>query len=207
MSSRPQPNLESVTTIRADGSRPFLHPADVQRRLSRWRRLTALVLLAVYVLLPWIPIHGYPAVFLDVVERRFHFFGITLATQDLWLCFFLISGVAFGLFYVTSLFGRVWCGWTCPYTVFLEHVYRRVERWIEGDATARRHLDASPWSPPKLLKRSLKHGIFLLLSALIAHVFLSYFVSIKQLYGWMQGPPSQHLFAFGSVLFITGALY
>src|SRR4051812_42709832 len=100
MSNRPQPNLESVTTINADGSRLFLHPADVQGRLMRWRRATALLLLAIYVLLPWIPITGYPAVFLNVVERRFHFFGITLATQDLWLCFFLVSGLAFGLFYV-----------------------------------------------------------------------------------------------------------
>ena len=207
MSQRVQPNLDSVTTISADGSRPFLHPADVQGPFTRWRRVAAAVLLLVYVALPWIPVNGYPAVFLDVAERRFHFFGLTLATQDLWLGFFIVSGLAFGLFYVTSFLGRIWCGWTCPYTVFLEHLYRRVERWIEGDAPARRRLDDTPWTASKITKRVLKHGIFIAMSATIAHVFLSYFVSIRKLYEWMQGPPNQHLFAFGIVLFLTGALY
>ena len=207
MTKPPQPNLDSVTTIREDGSRPFLHPADVRGRFTWLRRLAALALLVIYVLLPWIPVNGYPAVFLDVAERRFHFFGLTLATQDLWLAFFLVAGLAFALFYITAFFGRIWCGWTCPYTVFLEHLYRRVERWIDGDAPARRKLDDAPWTASKIFKRVLKHGIFVVISALIAHVFLSYFVSIKQLYLWMQGPPKQHLFAFGVVLFLTGALY
>lgn len=207
MSRRLQPNLDSVTTINADGSHHSLHPADVRGPFTVWRRTAALVLIAVYVLLPWIPVNGFPAVFLDVAERRFHFFGLTLATQDLWLGFFIVSGLAFGLFYVSSFLGRIWCGWTCPYTVFLEHLYRRVERFIDGDAPARRRLDAAPWSPSKALKRMLKHGAYLLLSAAIAHVFLSYFVSIRKLYAWMQGPPAQHLFAFGVVVFLTGALY
>jgi cytochrome c oxidase accessory protein FixG len=207
MSNRLQPNLESVATISTDGSRPFLHPADVSGRFTFWRRMAAVLLIAFYVLLPWIPVNGFPAVFLDVMERRFHFFGITFATQDLWLAFFLVSGLAFGLFYVTSLFGRIWCGWACPYTVFLDHVYRRVERLIDGDAPARRRLDAAPWSALKVAKRVVKHGLFLTISAVIAHVFLSYFVSFKQLYLWMQGPPGHHWFAFGAVLFLTAGLY
>jgi cytochrome c oxidase accessory protein FixG len=159
------------------------------------------------VALPWIPINGYPAVFLDVQERRFHFAGLTLATQDLWVGFFLITGLAFSLFYVTALFGRLWCGWTCPYTVFLEHVYRRIERLIDGDATARRRLEDAPWTTAKIARRVLKHGVFLLVSAVIAHIFLSYFVSLKKLYEMMKGPPSEHLLAFGVVMFLTGALY
>ncbi len=205
--SKRAPNLTSVTTINADGSRSFLHPADVKGRFTLARRLTALVLMGVYVLLPWVPVNGFPAVFLDAANRRFHFFGLTLAAQDLWLGFFLITGLAFGLFYVTSLFGRLWCGWTCPYTVFLEHAYRRIERLIDGGSARRRQLDAAPWSAGKVLRRVVKHALYLVLSLLIAHVFLSYFVSIRQLYVWMQGPPSQHLMAFGVVLFLTGALY
>lgn len=201
------PTLESLSSIREDGSRRFIHPADARGRFTFWRRASALLLLVIYIALPWIPINGYPAVFLDVQERRFHFLGLTLATQDLWVGFFLITGLAFSLFYITALFGRVWCGWTCPYTVFLEHVYRRIERWIEGDAMARRRLDEAPWTAAKLIRRAMKHGLFILVSAVIAHIFLSYFVSLKRLYEMMQGPPSQHFLAFSVVAFLTGSLY
>lgn len=201
------PTLESLSSIDEDGSHRTIHPADVHGRFTAWRRGSALLLLGIYIALPWIPVNGYPAVFLDVQERRFHFMGLTLATQDLWVAFFLITGLAFSLFYVTALFGRIWCGWTCPYTVFLEHVYRRIERWIDGDATARRKLDAAPWSTGKAMRRGLKHAVFILVSAIIAHIFLSYFVSLKKLYEMMQGPPSQHLTVFGVMLFLTGGLY
>ena len=200
-------NTTSLGSIYADGSKRILHPADVSGRFTRWRRRVAAVLLVVYVALPWIPVNGFPAVFLDVQERRFHFFGLTLATQDLWVFFFLISGLGFSLFFVTSMLGRIWCGWTCPYTVFLEHVFRRVERLVDGDAPARRILDAAPWTPRKIVKRVVKHALYLVLAAAIAHVFLSYFISIKGLYAMMQRSPQAHATAFGVVLFLTGALY
>ena len=141
-----KPNLVSVTTINRDGSRFFLHPSDVSGWFTVARRVFALVLVAVYVLLPWIPINGHPAMFFDIANGRFHVFGLTFLTQDLWLLFFLLSGFGFALIYITSLFGRLWCGWACPYTVFLEHVFRRIERWIDGDAVARKQLDAAPWT-------------------------------------------------------------
>ena len=205
--TRSQPNLISVTTIAADGSRKFLHPSDAKGPFTTWRRIAALVLLAVYVLLPWIPVNGFPAVFLDTANRRFHFFGFTFVTQDLWRGFFVVTGLAFSLFYISSLFGRIWCGWTCPYTVFLENIYRRIERWVEGDAPARRKLDAAPWDKTKIFKRVLKHTLYLVASAAIAHVFLSYFVSIKELYSWMHSSPLNHAFAFGVVVFFTVCLY
>ncbi len=190
--NKKSPNLDSVTSINEDGSRFIIHPADVQGRFTRWRRISALLLIGIYVLLPWIPVGGYPAVFLDVVERRFHLFGLTLAAQDLWLLFFFVSGLAFVLFYVTTFLGRIWCGWACPQTVFLEHVFRRIERFIEGDAPARRKLDQAPISGEKLAKRGLKLLIFFILSAVIAHVFLAYFISIPQLWEWIQTSPVEH---------------
>ena len=201
------PNLVSLGSINQDGSKRTLHPADVSGKFSRGRRWFALLLLIVYVALPWIPVNGFPAVFLDVLNRRFHFMGLTLAVQDLWVGFFLVTGIGFSLFYVTALFGRVWCGWACPYTVFLEHIYRRIERLIDGDAAARRRLDAAPWTAAKITKRVLKHGAYVFTSLVIAHIFLSYFVSIKGLYDMMHHSPTAHTMAFGVVMFLTAGLY
>ena len=207
MSKRHQPTRESVITINRDGSRFFLHPADVDGLFTRLRRLFALLLIGIYVLLPWIPVNGNPAVFLDILNRRFHLFGLTFTAQDLWLAFFFITGLGFSLFFVTALFGRLWCGWACPQTVFLEHVYRRIERWIEGDAPKRRKLDQQAWDAGKFFKRSLKHGLFVLISLIIAHLFLAYFVSIPQLYTWMRSNPAEHWGAFIFVFVASGLVY
>ena len=202
-----RPSTVTPTTINQDGSRFFLHPADVKGFFTRWRRVFALLLIGIYVLLPWIPVGGHPAVFLDVIHRRFHLFGLTFAAQDLWMAFFFITGLGFSLFFVTALFGRIWCGWACPQTVFLEHIYRRIERWIEGDSQARRKLDAAPWTGGKIFKRVLKNGIFLLISAAIAHLFLAYFISIPELYQWMTTSPAEHWGAFIFVFVATGIIY
>lgn len=202
-----QPTRESVTTINRDGSRFFLHPADVNGQFTRLRRLFALLLIGIYISLPWIPINGNPAVFLDVLNRQFHLFGLTFTAQDLWLAFFFITGLGFSLFFVTALFGRLWCGWACPHTVFLEHVYRRIERWIEGDAHKRRKLDQQTWDADKFFKRGLKHTLFVLISMVIAHFFLAYFVSIPQLYTWMRSSPAENWSAFVFVFIASGLIY
>ncbi len=202
-----KPNLDSVTTINDDGSRYFLHPADVMGRWMISRRAVGVILMIIYVLLPWIPINGNPAVFLDVEQRMFHLFGITLVPQDLWVMFFAVSGMGFALFFITSLLGRIWCGWACPYTVFLDHIYRRIERWIEGDSVARRALDNAPWTAGKFFKRGLKHLLYGAVAAAIAHVFLSYFVSWERLYGFMREGPLQHATSFGIIAFLTFILW
>ena len=201
------PTIDSVTTINEDGSRYFVQPADVHGRFTLLRRLSALFLIAVYVVLPFVRINGEPAVFLDLMHGKMHLFGITLMFQDLWLLFFLITGMGFSLFLVTAIFGRIWCGWACPETVFLDHVFRRFERLIEGDAQARRKLDNAPWTAGKLIRRGLKHGIYLFLSALIAHMFLSYFVSLPVLYGMIHRSPLENWSVFLFVVSLTGVLY
>jgi cytochrome c oxidase accessory protein FixG len=201
------PSLENVTTIREDGSRRDIHPADVQGRFTVNRRLAAWILIAVYLLLPWIPVNGAPAVFLDVAERRFHFFGFTLAAQDVWLLFFGVSGLGFALFFLTALFGRLWCGWACPQTVFLEHVFRRIERWIDGDATQRRALAAAPASPGKLVRGVAKHTIYAIVALLITHLFLAYFVSLPRLWSFMHEAPGENWAAFVFVFAAAGVLY
>jgi polyferredoxin len=204
--SAPAPTLESVTTINANGSRRFIHPADVRGPWTRWRTLVGLALLAVYFALPWITINGHPAVFLDVAQRKFHLFGLTFVTQDLWVAFFLVSGLGFGLFYVTALLGRIWCGWACPQTVYLDFI-RRIERWLEGDAPARERLDRLPWTGEKLRKRGTKYVLFFLFAALLAHMFLTYYVSPAGLRSMMSEPPTQNWPSFVFVFLMTGAMW
>ena len=202
-----RPNRDSVTTIREDGSRPFMFPADTRGRFTLARRISAYVLIVFYLSLPWIKINGYPAIFLDVSERRFHLFGLTFAAQDMWLLFFVITGLGFCLFFVTSLLGRVWCGWACPQTVFLEHIFRRIEVWIEGDGLARRALDAAPLSAGKIGKRVFKHTIYILVSVVLTHLFLAYFVSVPEVWDMVRNAPSEHWSTFVFMMAYTGLTY
>lgn len=200
------PTLESVTTIREDGSRRFIHPADVRGRYTKWRTAFGLLALLTYVVLPWIPINGNPAILLDLAHRQFHFFGLTFVMQDLWVAFFLVSGLGFSLFYVTALLGRVWCGWACPQTLFLDTI-RRFERWIEGSAPARERLDRLPWTMEKTLRRGGAQVIYALFALLIAHVFVSYCISLPRLYDMMQHAPGENWSSFLFVFLVSAALW
>lgn len=202
-----RPSIEAVTTINEDGSRYFVHPADVRGFWTTWRRIAGVVLIGIYAALPFIQIKGNPAVFLDVVHRKFHLFGLTLMFQDLWLLFFLITGAGFTLFLVTAVFGRIWCGWACPQTVFLDHVVRRIERWIDGDAPARRALEDAPMSAGKFARRVVKHALFFLFAALIAHLLLAYFVSLPSLYAIMGQSPFENWKQFLFVFSLAGLVY
>ena len=202
-----RPAVDSVTTINPDGSHYALFPADVHGRFTTGRRLAAWLLIAVYLLLPWIPVRGHPAVFLDLAERQFHFFGLTLAAQDAWLLFFGVSGLGFCLFFLTALFGRLWCGWACPQTVFLDHVFRRIERWLEGDAPARRAFRQAPLTAQKILRLAAKHALYVLAALAITHLFLAYFVSLPELWSFMHEAPGAHWTAFVFVFAAAGALY
>lgn len=205
--ARKTPVRESVTTIKEDGSRLFLHPADVSGVFTKYRRWFGYALILFYAGLPWIHIGGYPAVFFDIANRQFHVLGATFTPHDSWLLFFFITGLGFALFFISAVLGRIWCGWACPQTVFLEHVYRRIERWIDGNATARRQLDRKKMNGSKLLKRVIKHSLYILISGIIAHIFLSYFVSIEQLSAWIRLGPGEHPKTFGFILVFSAILY
>ncbi len=202
-----RPNRNSVTTINEDGSRRVIYPADVSGRFTFWRRVVGYGLIFLYSALPWIQINGNPAVFLDIEENQFHLFGLTFVGQDIWLGFFVVSGVAFSLYYVTALLGRVWCGWGCPQTVFLDHVVRRIERLVEGGAIERKALANQPWNFRKIRLMAVKHFLFFALAFLIAHVFLSYFISLPKLYQMIQSKPWDQWGYFLKTMFVTFALY
>jgi cytochrome c oxidase accessory protein FixG len=194
-------------SLRPDGRRAALHPADVAGRFTRGRRRAFVVLIAIYVALPWIPIGGAPAVFLDVEHRLFHLFGRTFDAQDLWRLLFLIIGLGLGLLLVTALAGRVWCGWACPQTVFLEGVYRRIERWIDGPSLVRIRLASRRWDRDKLLRRIAKQAAFAAVSLAVAHIFLSYFVSLPRLWRMVGEGPAAHPQAFGWAMAVSLAIH
>ena len=202
-----QPPLDAVTTINDDGSRNFIHPSDVRGRFTTWRAVIGWGLIAVYILLPIVQINGNPAVFLDFENRQAHLFGLSLVPQDFWLGFFLITGLGFSLFFVTAILGRVWCGWACPQTVFIEQVFRRIERYFEGDAQARKQLDRSQWTAEKLRKRGGKLAVFALLAIAIAHIFISYFISLPKLSAIMQRSPLENWSLFAFVFLLSAALF
>jgi len=200
-------NAPASSALRPDGGRNFIVPADVRGPYTRRRYVVFAVLLVVYVLTPWIQIGGHPAVFLDLQHRAFYLFGLTFNAQDFWLTFFLLSGAGFLLILGTALWGRIWCGYACPQTVFLEGVFRRVERLIEGPRELRRKRDQAPASVGRVLRKTAKHLAFFALSFLVAHVFLSYFVSLPALFEMMRERPLEHPEAFAWAAATTLIMY
>jgi len=202
-----RPDLDTVFTSREDGSRNSIQVADVRGRFQRRRTLVNGLLIAVYLSLPWIKIGGSPAVHLDLPGRTAHLFGATFTNQDFYLAFFLLVGMGFGLFMVTAIFGRVWCGWACPQTVFTEGLFRKVERWIEGSRQRRIRRNAAPLSFDRIWRKTVKHAIYLILAAGIAHAFLAYFIPVHDLFEYIRSGPAGHWTAFGWTLFWTAVLY
>ena len=197
----------SSEALPLDGRRRAVQPADVTGRFHNARRLVFLALIALWIALPWIPVGGHPAVFIDIDRRTLYLFGATFNAQDTWLLFFLMTGVGFSLLFSTTLLGRAWCGWACPQTVFLEGVYRRVERWIEGPRDRRLRRNAAPWGAEKVLRKGASQAAYVALSFLIAHVFLAYFASLPKTFEMVRHSPGAHPEAFAWAAAVTVVLY
>jgi cytochrome c oxidase accessory protein FixG len=165
-------------SIRPDGRRRAIEPADVAGRFATARRATYVVLIAIYVLLPYWKIGGERAVFFDIASRRFFLFGLRFNAQDIWLTTFFLLCIGFALIFATTLLGRAWCGWACPQTVFLDGVYRRVERLILGTREQRLRR-TQRWSAGRVVRTGLAHAIYAAISIGLAHIFISYFTT-----GW-----------------------
>ncbi|XXF79915.1 cytochrome c oxidase accessory protein CcoG [Myxococcaceae bacterium GXIMD 01537] len=207
MSQPDGPQIGLLSSIKADGSRNAIHPSDVKGRFITRRRLVFAGLIAIYVVLPLLSVGGHPAVHLDVAARRFYLFGNTYNAQDFWLVLFLLTTVGFGLLFATAALGRVWCGWACPQTVFLEGVYRPIERFFDGPRERRLKQAGQPWTGGRVARAVAKHGLYVLVSLLLAHVALSLFVSAGGLVGMVAAGPSQHSVAFAWAMSTTGLLY
>ena len=181
----------------------FLHPADVRGSWNRRRNAVFAVLLLVYLLLPWLRIGGQQAVLLDIAHRRFTVFGLALWAHDAPKLFLLLAATAFALCFATAVWGRVWCGYACPQTVFITALFRRIERAIEGNHLARLRLSQEPLSTAWLLKKTAKGLAFLLVALVLAHSFLAYFVGTDRLKAVVLQDPKANWTLFVAMVLIT----
>jgi cytochrome c oxidase accessory protein FixG len=193
-------------TMKSDGSRIKMHPADVKGKWITWRRVVFALLVAFYVVTPLVHVGGKPAIQLDVAHRRFFLFGATFNAQDFWMVLFLALSFAFGLLAVTAWRGRVWCGWACPQTVFLEGVYRPIERFFEGSREQRIKFDAGPMTARKALLRAAKYAVYLFVSLNIAHAAAAIFVGPREFLAMITEGPALHGTAFFLVMGFTAVL-
>ncbi|WP_412061968.1 cytochrome c oxidase accessory protein CcoG [Rubrivirga sp. IMCC45206] len=195
---------EVLSTLRADGSRRWLYPTPSTGRFWRRRLVVGWGLIVFFVALPIVQIGGRPAVLLDLAAREFTLFGFTFYPTDTFLLLLVGIAILVTVALGTALLGRVWCGWGCPQTVYLEFFYRPVERFFEGAEHVRARRDAGPWSVDKAWRKAAKWTVYVVASALLAHTFTAYFVGWERLVAWMTGPPTEHWGYFVLAALTTG---
>ena len=163
---------ERLATTDKHGNRVYLYPEDVEGKWRTRRAFFYWFLILLYLILPWVYIKGKPSLMLNIFTREFTFMGFTLHGVEPILGFLIVISLLFFIAFLTSLLGRVWCGWACPQTVFIHTIFSKVETLIEGSARARKVLDESPWTLNKILRRGLKWFIFaLIFSCLFLHLY------------------------------------
>lgn len=187
---------DSLGTLDEKGYRLFRYPQSVRGVYRNWRNKVYSVLIIIFLVLPWIKINGAQAILLDLANRRFSFFGVQFWGHDAPMIFFVLALSTLGLTFVTSIWGRVWCGWACPQTVFIDGVYRKIEEWVEGNHLQRAKLDKEPLNATKVRKRSIKWFLFFLVSFIISHSFLAYFVGADGVIDMITHPPAENWTSF-----------
>jgi cytochrome c oxidase accessory protein FixG len=198
---------DRVATVDKDGKRVWVYPQKPKGAMHRKRVALTLLYLSALFGLPFVKVGGHPLFLFNVIDRKFILFGQIFWPQD-----FFIFAVGMLLFIVfvalfTVVFGRVFCGWMCPQTIFMEMVFRKIEYWIEGDANHQRLLDKAPWTAKKIAKKSAKWTAFWIVSFLIANTFLAYVIGIDELKKIITEPVSQHVGGFVALMLFTGVFF
>jgi polyferredoxin len=197
---------DSVATITKEGKRNYLHPKKPKGKLYNLRTWFSIVYLIIFFTLPFIKLYDEPLLMLNILERKFILFGVIFWPQDFFI--FGIGMVTFIVFVIlfTVVFGRVFCGWACPQTIFMEMVFRKLEYLIDGDATQQKQLKAMAWNAEKIRKRVTKFIAFYVLSFVIANFFLAYLISMDELVGYITNP-AEHVGTLISLLFFTTVFF
>jgi len=183
---------EVLSTLTKEGKRRWLYPVESKGRLFRARKMIAWALMVLFVAIPWIPIGDNPAIMLDFIHREFAILGLTFYPTDTILLMAFMIGILLTVVLLTALLGRVWCGWACPQTVYLEFLFRPIERLIEGAEHVRKRRNEGPRSWDWFWRKATKLTIFLVISLILSHTFVAYFVGWENLLSWLQRDPREH---------------
>jgi cytochrome c oxidase accessory protein FixG len=199
---------DHLSTINKEsGKRNWVYPKKPTGSFHKKRVILSLFLLALLFGAPHIYINGEPLLLFNILERKFVFLGQVFWPQDLYIfAFTMILFIVFIILF-TVVFGRVFCGWVCPQTIFMEMVFRKIEYWIEGDWTHQKKLNKQPWNREKILKKGAKHSLFLIVSFLISNTFLAYIIGAEELWKIQTAPLSTHLGGFIAMVVFTLVFY
>lgn len=198
---------EEIATVDKSGKRIWIYPKKPSGKFTNYRTWLSYFYFLVLFGLPFIKINGDPIMLFNVIDRNFIIFGIHFGPQDFYLfaIAMLIMVVFITLF--TVVFGRLFCGWICPQTVFMELMYRRIEYAIEGDHNAQRKLDKAPWDTDKIIKKGSKHFIFFVLAVLISNTFLAYIIGMDEVIKIIKEPISEHMSGFLAIVIFSYVFY
>jgi cytochrome c oxidase accessory protein FixG len=208
--SKINPNLnpdhfrDSLASVSSEGKRNWIYPKKVSGKFYKWRTYLSWVLLAILFAGPFIQVGGRPYMLFNIFERKFIIFGAAFWPQDTHLLIFLLLILFVFVILFTAVFGRIFCGWACPQTLFLEMVFRKIEYAIEGDANQQRKLNDMPWNSEKIWKKGLKMTIFIVISLLISHLVMAYLIGVDQVMEIVSQPPSAHMSGFIGLMAFTG---
>ncbi|MCK5815859.1 MAG: cytochrome c oxidase accessory protein CcoG [Flavobacteriaceae bacterium] len=198
---------DSIGTIKKDGKRKWVFPKKPKGFFYKYRTYLSWFLLLSLVVSPFIKINGNQFFLFNIIERKFNIFSVPFWPQDFYLIVLsMIIGVVFITLF-TAIYGRIFCGWICPQTIFLEMVFRKIEYWIEGDRGAQIRLSKQEWNSDKIRKKVSKWFIFFVVSFLISNVFLAYFISSDELIKIITDNPKNHISTLISLLVFTGIFY
>lgn len=195
-----------LATTDETGARIFLHPENVKGKWQDRKKYVYWFLIFIYLVLPWIYINGEQWILLDISQRKFHVFGFLFYAHDIPLLFYMAIIFSLVIAFITSVWGRVWCGWACPQTVFIDAIFRKIEIFVEGNSRKRRELDEAPMNFNKILKRTIKWTLYLIVSLHIVHSFLGYFVGTKELLNYSFSAPSENWTLFVTMLGLTALI-
>ncbi len=194
---------DNLTTVTKDGKRKWIYPVKPGGKWFNYRAAVAIFFYAIFFIMPFIKVNGRPFLMFNFPEGKFFIFGSAFWPQDFFIFGLLMLAAIIFIALFTNAYGRIFCGWICPQTIFMEMLFRRVDYLVLGSAQQQRLLAKAEWDGKKTRKYVLRYGIYFLLSFIIANTFLSYIIGVDELFKIMTEPVSMHIGGFIAIMIFT----